>query len=131
MDQHFIGGCCDDEQTAATIRDTFDKFGYLCDTHTAVAVHVYNEYYERTGDNTPTVIASTANPYKFSSSVLEALGANNNELDEFEKVEKLNDVSGEPVPSPLAGLRGLTPRFNNVCDKDDMRQVVYGMLEIQ
>ncbi len=131
IDENFVGGCCDDEQTAQTIRDTFEKYGYLCDTHTAVAVHVYNEYRERTGDTTPTVIASTANPYKFSSSVLAALGEDVSALDEFEKVEKLNTLSGEPVPAPLGNLRGREPRFSGVCDKDNMRGVVYDMLGIQ
>ncbi len=131
IDELFVGGCCDDEQTAQTIKDTFDKYGYLCDTHTAVALRVYNDYTERTGDTTPTVIASTANPYKFSASVLNALDVDGADLDEFEKVEKLNAVSGEVVPAPLANLRGATPRFDDVCDKETMRQVVYTMLGIQ
>ncbi len=131
IDECFVGGCCDDEQTAATIRDIFAEHGYLCDTHTAVAVHVYEEYRQSTGDKTPTVIASTANPYKFSSSVLSAIGEDVAQLDEFEKVEKLNEKTAEPVPSPLSTLRGRTPRFNEVCDKDAMRGVVYNMLGIQ
>ncbi len=131
IDENFVGGCCDDEQTAATIRDIFAKHGYLCDTHTAVAVHVYNEYREKTGDKTPTVIASTANPYKFSSSVLTAIGEDIADLDEFDKVEKLFEKTAEPVPAPLSTLRGRTPRFNGVCDKDAMRGVVYDMLGIQ
>lgn len=131
IDESFVGGCCDDEQTAATIREIFEKHGYLCDTHTAVAVHVYNEYRDRTGDKTPTVIASTANPYKFSSSVLTALGTDVSALDEFDKVEKLHETTVEPVPSPLSALRGRTPRFEDVCDKSDMRRVVYDMLGIE
>jgi len=131
IDELFVGGCCDDEQTAQTIKETFDKYGYLCDTHTAVALHVYNDYTARTGDTTPTVIASTANPYKFSASVLSALDVDGSSLDEFEKVEKLNAVSGEAVPAPLADLRGATPRFDEVCNKENMRQVVYAMLGIQ
>ncbi len=131
IDECFVGGCCDDAQTAQTIREIFEKHGYLCDTHTAVAVHVYNEYIAKTGDTTPTVIASTANPYKFSSSVLEALGEDVSALDEFDKVEKLQSSTGEEVPAPLGCLRGREPRFNNVCDKDSMQAVVYDMLGIQ
>lgn len=131
IDSQFVGGCCDDEQTAATIRDVFEKYDYLCDTHTAVAVHVYNDYVTRTGDKTPTVIASTANPYKFSTSVLDALNIDTASLDEFEKVEKLNTATNEPVPSPLGDLRGKTPRFDGVCNKDNMRDVVYDMLNIK
>ena len=131
IDASFVGGCCDDEQTAATIREIFEKYGYLCDTHTAVAVHVYNEYFAQTGDKTPTVIASTANPYKFSSSVLDALNVDVSKLDEFEKVETLNATTNEPVPAPLSSLRGRTPRFTGVCDKENMQQVVYDLLGIQ
>ncbi len=131
IDESFVGGCCDDEQTAATIRDIFEKHGYLCDTHTAVAVHVFNEYVAQTGDTTPTVIASTANPYKFSSSVLDALNVDVSKLDEFEKVETLNNTTNEPVPAPLSSLRGRTPRFTGVCDKENMQQVVYDLLGIQ
>ncbi len=131
MDECFVGGCCDDEQTAKTIREIFDTYGYLCDTHTAVAVHVYNEYVNETGDTTPTVIASTANPYKFSSSVLSALDIDVSQMDEFDKVESLNNTTNEPVPAPLSGLRGREPRFTGVCNKEDMQQVVYDLLGIQ
>ena len=71
----FFGGYCDDQNTAATIRQLWEEEGYLCDTHTAVAVNVYRQYLqEENVQPVPTVIASTANPYKFSASVLEALG---------------------------------------------------------
>lgn len=131
IDECFAAGCCDDKQTAETIRRLLEEKGYLCDTHTAVAVHVYDEYRARTGDETPTVIASTANPYKFSSSVLEALGCDTAGLDEFEKVEHLHRLTDTPVPAPLADLRGRTPRFTGVCDKREMRTVVYEMLGIE
>ena len=105
----FDAGWCDDAGTAAAIADTYEKYGYLCDTHTAVGMKVYGDYRARTGDITPTVIASTANPYKFSASVLAALGRDAAELDEFDKVEALQALTGCPVPPPLAGLRGKTP----------------------
>ncbi len=131
MSELFVGGCCDDEQTARTIREVFEKHHYLCDTHTAVAVHVYNEYRQTSGDTTPTVIASTANPYKFSDSVLSALRVDTAMMDEFDKVEALNKATGEVVPAPLDGLRGKTPRFNGVCNKEEMQQVVYELLNIE
>lgn len=126
----FAAGWCDDAQTAATIADTFQKYGYLCDTHTAVGVHVYNAYRAKTGDATPTVIASTANPYKFSTSVLEALKGDKPEWNEFEKVEGLHALTGCEIPAPLAQLKGKQPRFTDVCDRDNMKAVVYGMLGI-
>lgn len=127
----FAGGWCDDAQAAAVIRDVFNRFGYLLDTHTAVGVHVYYDYRARTGDTTPTVIASTANPYKFSASVLEALGGGQEDWDEFEKVEGLHALTGCPVPEPLASLRGKQPRFTQVCRREEMPGVVLGMLNIQ
>lgn len=127
----FVGGSCDDRQVAETIAATFKKHGYLCDTHTAVAVHVYEEYRRETGDTTPTVIASTANPYKFSASVLEALDGGCADMDEFDKVEKLHTETNTEVPAPLAGLKGKTPRFTGVCDRENMQAVVFDMLGIK
>ena len=84
----FYAGCCNDEQTKATIKEYYEKFSYTCDTHTAVAVKVYEDYVKATGDKTKTVIASTASPYKFSGSVLSAIGMDTGK-DEFELVEQL------------------------------------------
>ena len=126
----FVAGWCDNSQTAQTIADTFHQFHYLCDTHTAVGVHVYNEYRQKTGDTTPTVIASTANPYKFSASVLEAFGGDESELDEFDKVERLHQLTGCEVPAPLASLKGKTPRFTEACNRENMKSVVYRMLNL-
>lgn len=119
----FYGGCCDDQSTMATIKSTFDECDYLIDTHTAVAVNVYNSYVKNTGDNRPTVIASTASPYKFANSVLEALGA---ELsgDEFKNAEMLADITNVLMPKPLAALKNAKPRFKNLCEKQDMVEVV-------
>ena len=126
----FSAGWCSDGQTAATIAETFRKSGYLLDTHTAVGVAVYRGYRRETGDATPAVIASTANPYKFSASVLKALGEDDGALDEFGKVERLAAVTGCPVPPPLANLRGRTPRFTKVCGREEMKDVVYATLHI-
>ncbi len=127
----FAAGWCDDEGTADTIADTWKKHRYLCDTHTAVAVHVYEEYRRSTGDTTPTVIASTANPYKFSASVLGALHDGTPAGDEFDMVEELHRLTGCAVPPPLADLRGKTPRFTEVCDRQEMRGVVYRLLGME
>ena len=126
----FDAGCCDDNATKATINEIFKKYDYLCDTHTAVAVNVYEEYTKRTGDDTPAVIASTANPYKFSASVLSAITDDIKSKDEFSMVEELFEKSKEPVPPQLATLKGKAPRFTRVSDKEDMAQVVFDMLGI-
>ena len=126
----FAAGYCDDENTKRTIRKIFDEYHYLCDTHTAVALNVYATYKTKTGDATPTVIASTANPYKFSASVLKALEDNIKSKDEFSMVEELHELSGAPVPPQLASLKGKTPRFTKVAKKEDMAKVVFEMLGI-
>ncbi len=126
----FDAGCCDDEGTAETIKEYYDK-GYLCDTHTAVAVKVYDEYVKATSDKTEAVIASTANPYKFSAAVLKAVkGEIPSDADEFRQVELLRETTGEACPEQLSTLKGKTPRFTSCCNKEEMIDMVYNMLGI-
>lgn len=128
----FFGGYCDDAQTKATISKLFEQDNYLCDTHTAVAVNVYEQYVNETGDNTPAVIASTASPYKFSKAVLQAVSPET-ELPEteFETVDKLNEFTGAPVPAPLAGLKNKTSRFSDVTEVHKMQDYVLNALGIE
>ncbi len=131
MKEKFFGGFCDDKKTQDTISRLFAENGYLCDTHTAVAVNVYEQYVAQTGDDTPSVIASTASPYKFSKSVLEAVAPNDQLPDtEFDMVDRLNEVTGMAVPAPLAGLKDKTARFSDVTEVDDMPKYVLSALEI-
>ncbi len=130
LQKDFAAGCCDDEATKKTIKEIYEKYNYLCDTHTAVAVNVANSYIEKTGDKTPMVIASTANPYKFSKSVLSAVKDSITSTDEFSMVDELNEFTRVPVPEQLVSLKNKTPRFNNVTSKEDMPQVVMDMLGI-
>ncbi len=126
----FYGGFCDEENTKTTIKNLFDEQHYLCDTHTSVAISVYDKYVENTHDNTPAVIASTASPYKFSKSVLEAMTTESLPESEFDMVDMLFELSDAKVPAPIAELKGLTARFDNVTDKDTMKQAVFGALGI-
>ena len=125
----FWAGCCDDNGTKQTIGDTFRKDHYLCDTHTAVAVNVYRQYKEATGDKTKTVIASTASPYKFASSVLGAITDNIPE-DEYEQIDELNRISGLPVPKALAELKNKPVRFTGSIEKSEMEETVLKLLGI-
>ena len=129
VQQHFVGGCADDDQVAHTIKKMYDESGYLCDTHTAVAMTVYNDYRAKSGDETPTVIASTASPFKFAPAILEALGA---ELAEtpYDQLADLQAVTGWKIPQPLASLRDKAIRFTDECanDKGSMQATVYHML---
>lgn len=118
----FYGGFCDDENTKKTIKQVFDKYGYTMDTHTAVAQNVYQKYLMETGDNTKTIIASTANPYKFSESVLSAITNEKSfeDMNEFELLNKLKEKSGMEIPKSLGELKNKFVRFNSVCKKDNL-----------
>lgn len=126
----FYGGFCDEECTKATIKELFESKRYLCDTHTSVAVAVYDKYVDETGDKTPTVIASTASPYKFSKSVLEAICDKELPESEFDMVDMLFELSSTKVPTPIAELKGATARFDNVTEKDSMKNTVFNALGI-
>ncbi len=124
----FCAGFCDDEQTENTIHAIYEKYSYTCDTHTAVAVKVYNDYKAATGDETKTVIASTASPYKFSAAVLAALESGSEDMDEYSKVDRIAQLSDIPVPSALADLKNKPERFSDVIDKADQKAYVLGTL---
>lgn len=127
----FDAGYTNEEVVNNTIKEHFDKYKYLCDTHTAVAVNVYDEYVKKTGDDIPTVIDSTASPYKFSKSVLTAiLEGKTPELDEFEMVDELHRISSADVPKPLANLKNKEVRFTKVCNKEDMSEMVFKLLNL-
>lgn len=126
----FYGAYCNDENTLKTIKDIFDKYGYLCDTHTAVAVDAYKQYLNDTGDNRPVLIASTASPYKFAKSVLSAL-TSDIPADEFDTVDALSDFTNTQIPTPLAELKNAVVRFNDVYDKQDMYKAVCHCLNLK
>ncbi|HOA33699.1 MAG TPA: threonine synthase [Clostridiales bacterium] len=127
----FESGYCGDEETAAEIKRVYDEFGYLIDTHTAVGSFVYENYRKTSGDDTPVVIASTASPYKFCSSVLSALeGRDSSGENEFEIMRRLEKLTNTAAPKQLKNLEGVSPRFTEVYDKKDMRQAVFSMLNI-
>ncbi len=129
LKREFFGGCCSDKQTKKTISRIFEEYSYLCDPHTAVAVEVYSQYRRQTGDETKTILASTASPYKFASSVLEALGEPV-EGDEFAQLERLSALSGMEVPAALGELGKKPVRFTGSCSKDEMEARVYEMLGV-
>ncbi len=126
----FCAGCCDDEQTKTTIGEVYKEKNYLCDTHTAVAVKVYNEYRAATGDETATVIASTASPFKFTASVLSAVDASLVKGEEYEMAKALADATGVECPVQLCGLEDRAVRFSTVIEKSEMQAAVYNMLGI-
>ena len=132
MQAIFASGCCDDEETKATIKKYFENKNYLADTHTAVALKVYDDYREKTGDNTPTVIASTASPFKFCKAVLEAVKNGNIEADnEFDMLKELENATGNVAPKQLSELKGKLPRFTAVVEKNEMTDMAFKQLNIK
>lgn len=131
LTEQFYGGFCDDAETKATIAELYQKYGYTCDTHTAVAVKVYEDYRKETGDTTKTLIASTASPFKFSASVLDALGKKPADgTDEYDMVELLHEVSSMEIPQSLAALKTKPRRFDGSIDKSEMQQFVLQELHL-
>ena len=131
VQEQFVGGCADDRCVADTVKAIFEQNGYLCDTHTAVAMAVYDEYRTSSGDDTPTVIASTASPYKFAPAILDALGGSECGSP-YEQLAELKHKTGLNIPQPLALLRDKAIRFTDVCDNDKpaMQATVYRMLDL-
>ncbi len=119
----FWGGFCSDDQTGTTIGQVFQKTGYLCDTHTATGWAVAEQYRKETGDNTPMVVLSTASPYKFPAAVLSAL-EENNDPDEFAKMDRLAELSGVKIPENLFNVRYKKELHTQVIAKDQMLQKV-------
>ena len=128
--EDFYAGFCDDENTKKEISSIHNEYGYVSDTHTAVALKVYDEYVKTTDDYTPTVIASTANPFKFNKSVLEALkpGVDFNSYNEFELLGMLSSVGNIEIPDSLGKLKDKSVKFCDICDKTDMKAAVNAFL---
>lgn len=122
----FWAGWTDEDATKSTISRVFNGCNYALDTHTAVAWDVAEQYVKETGDKHAMVVVSTASPYKFNASVLEAMGEKTEGMDEFAMLDCLNRKSGQPIPKGLDSLRNANVIHNDVCDKDEMEKFVYG-----
>ena len=121
----FVGGFASEEEVFACIDETFDTHGYIADTHTAVALSVYQSYASECGDKTPTVAVSTASPYKFVADVLVALGEKPTGNDKKD-VEKLEDVTALPIPDSLNALFSLKKLHDKVVDKTAVTNEIMG-----
>lgn len=127
----FVGGYATEAENAAEIKKVFDDTGYMIDTHTGVASAVYRKYAAETGDTTPVVIASTASPYKFSDSVMEAVFGDQSGKDEFAIIDELCAVSNVPVPNAVEEIRNAEIRHNRECDADTMEATVTEILGLR
>ena len=119
----FDAGWSTDAETKQTIRTVFETTQYLIDTHTAVAYSVLQKYREKTHDDTYTVVVSTASPYKFCDSVLDALGKDV-PMNGLQLIDALEDASGVSAPAPLKNLRGKAVRFDGCVERGDMAKAV-------
>ena len=126
----FAAGYSTEEETAESIHDTYQKTGYVMDTHTAVAAHVCGQYRAKSGDQTKCVIASTASPYKFVKSVMSAIDAENANADEFDLLPKLQEVSGVPMPQAIKDILDAKVLHDLECDADKMKDTVKGILGV-
>lgn len=125
----FYGNYASEEETGRAIHDLYDKTGYVIDTHTAVASSVYEKYRQDTGDDTVTVIASTASPFKFARSVMGAIDVSYQQMDDFDLVDKLSEVSGVTVPKAVDEIRHAEVRHKTICEVEEMPQVVRDFLK--
>lgn len=123
INEEFYASCVFKEDTEKTIKDTFDQLGYLLDTHTAVAYKALMDYKKETGDNTVSIVLSTASPYKFSRSVYEALYGQK-DMGEFEIMEELSKKTNVVIPENLKGLNNKTVRHTCVCEANEMESYV-------
>ncbi len=124
----FVGGYATEAENAAGIKKLYDDTGYMIDTHTGVASAVYGKYTAKTDDRTPTVIASTASPYKFSHSVMEAVFGDQGDKEEFAIIDDLHKASGVKIPEAVEEIRNAQIRHRRECDVDQMEAVVAEIL---
>jgi len=128
LQRNFVGYCCDDVRTREVIGEVYRTHDYLIDPHTAVAFDALAQYRRETGDAARAIVVSTASPFKFCDSALEALGEELL-LPGLDSLDQLSEKTGMPIPKPLAELRGKAPRFDRVVEKDRMVDAVHEMLQ--
>ena len=120
----FYGGDASEKETAEKIKDLYEKCGYVIDTHTAVAAKVYDTYRRETVDETKTVIASTASPFKFTRSVMNAIDEKYDSMSDFELVDELSRIANVKVPNAIEEIRTAPVLHDTVCEKDAMAETV-------
>lgn len=121
----FYGNYASEEETAEAIRTLYEKTGYILDTHTAVAASVYGKYKAETKDEqTTTVIASTASPFKFSRSVMDAIDPKYDTMEEFELIDELSKIGNVKIPNAIEEIRNAPIRHKATCEVDEMPRVV-------
>ena len=126
----FEYGFADEEKTSAKIKALYEDTGYVIDTHTAVASAVYDDYKKRSGDETVTVIASTASPYKFAKSVMSAIDAANKDREDFALIDDLKEISGTELPQAIKDIKEADVLHDTVCEISEMPSEVKAFLGV-
>ena len=126
----FYGNYATEAEDAATIKKIYDNDNYIVDTHTSVAATVYEKYKKETGDETKTVIASTASPYKFTRSVMDAIDSKYASMTDFELVDELCRISGVKIPKAIEDIRTAPVLHDIVCEVNEMCDNVKRILGI-
>lgn len=127
----FYGNFADEKETAERIKSMYEDTGYVLDTHTAVASAVYQKYVSDTKDQTKTVIASTASPFKFTRSVMNAIDPKYDAMGDFELVDELSRIGNVDVPKAIEEIRTAPVLHDHVCDKTEMKAVVKQFLGME
>lgn len=120
----FYGNYASEDETAEEIKEVYARTGYVLDTHTAVASRVRRKYVAETNDQTKTVIASTASPYKFTRSVMNAIDEKYDSMSDFALVDELNKISGVAVPKAIEEIRTAPVLHDTVVEVDEMKETV-------
>lgn len=128
--REFYGNYANEEETAQTIRQVYEETGYVLDTHTAVGKAVYEKYKKDTQDNTKTVIASTASPFKFTRSVMTAIDKKYEDMEDFQLVDELSELAKIPVPQAIEEIRIAEIRHNTTAQVSQMAETVMEILGI-
>lgn len=126
----FRGGYATEAENADTIRKIYQETGYVTDTHTGVAACVYDKYRKETGDATPSVIVSTASPYKFVRSVMCAIDKGYDQKSDFELLDELEKLSGTAQPNAILEIKNAQILHHTVCEIADMPKTVKDFLGI-
>lgn len=128
--EHFWAGFCDDEGTRGAIYDIYNEYSYVSDPHTAVALNVYKQYRAKTADETKTIIASTASPFKFAGDVLSAIQGSPVDANEEERVQKLAELSMSKPPRQISSLFNKPVRFSDACEKEKLTEAIFKTLGV-
>jgi threonine synthase len=126
----FYGNYATEEETSEEIARVYGDTGYVLDTHTAVASCVYQKYRKENEDDRPVVIASTASPFKFTRSVMQAIGADDASVSDIDLTDKLSEVANVAIPDAIKEIKTAPVRHDTVCEVEEMPQVVKSFLGI-